>query len=87
MTVYITADRLAALKDLRARVDAEIKRAEKILGKRQRPDYRATDRPAAGVPTIVIREWLRDQEIAVGTKGRISDTHRQMYADAHQDAS
>ncbi len=87
MTVYVTPDRLAALKDLRARVDAEIRHAEKILGKRHRPAGRGVAQPAPNVSTNQIRAWLRDQGIPVGTNGRISDTYRELYAEAHRDAS
>lgn len=78
-------ERLARLKLLRARVDAEIKSVEGEIRRRTRRRKAAVRQqlPAAHVPTSVIRAWLLEQGRSVGDRGRISYELRQEYSDAH----
>lgn len=74
--------RLAQLKYLREKVEAEIKAIE--AGIRLRRKRRTQTVPAADVRPNVIRAWLVAQGHQMGDRGRICHELRQKYEDAHR---
>ena len=75
---------LAAITDSR---DGELLRAQAPLGSgRSAPDSAATPAASRKTGKRAARQWLRDQGIEVGEKGRVPKQYNGMYRSAHPEA-